>query len=175
MQKQWYIIYTRPKCEKRVAALLTKKKIENFYPLNCRHIKDYRVDKIVYEPLFESYVFAKIEPSQVALLKKLNSVINLVYWKSQPMIISEDEVATIKEFTHAYMNIQLVRTPVDMDGAAGPFERPSYTMDGNVLTVKNKSKKVCLPSLGFVMVAEMGNEVVMGREDPIENKKLAMQ
>ena len=30
MQKNWYVVYTRPQCEKKVAALLTKKKIENW-------------------------------------------------------------------------------------------------------------------------------------------------
>ncbi len=38
MQKNWYIIYTKPKCEKKVAAFLTKKKIENFLPLQWKEI-----------------------------------------------------------------------------------------------------------------------------------------
>lgn len=175
MQKQWYLIYTRPKCEKRVAALLTKKKIENFYPLNCRHIKEYRVNKIVYEPLFDAYVFAKMETGQIAFLKQLNSVINLVYWKSQPVIIGEEEVQAIREFAMAYTNIQLERTPVNLNGEVGSIHTPSYFMDGNVLTLKNKSKKVSLPSMGYMMVAEMGNDAVMGREIGVGEKVILLQ
>ena len=38
MQKNWYIIYTKPKCEKKVASLLSKKKIENFLPVHWKEI-----------------------------------------------------------------------------------------------------------------------------------------
>ncbi len=39
MQKYWYIIYTKPKVELKVAAVLTQKKIENYVPLNTKIIQ----------------------------------------------------------------------------------------------------------------------------------------
>jgi transcription antitermination factor NusG len=32
MRKYWCVIYTRPKCEKKVATSLAKKEIESFFP-----------------------------------------------------------------------------------------------------------------------------------------------
>ncbi|KAA9039498.1 hypothetical protein FW778_11815 [Ginsengibacter hankyongi] len=34
MQKNWYAVYTKPHCEKKVSLLLVKRGIENFYPVN---------------------------------------------------------------------------------------------------------------------------------------------
>lgn len=175
MQKEWYLIYTKPKCEKKVASLLTKRKIENFYPINCRQIKDYRKNKVVYEPLFDSYVFAKMKCSETALLREFNSVINLVFWQNRPVIIREEAIKAIKEFIGNHSNIKLIKIPVEANAEAVVMDGPSYSKEGNVLTVKNRSKKVSLPALGFMMVAEIEGTDVMGRETAFGDRKMVMQ
>ena len=32
--KKWYAVYTRPRWEKKVAEILTRRKIENYCPIN---------------------------------------------------------------------------------------------------------------------------------------------
>jgi hypothetical protein len=51
-ETKWYAVYTRPRWEKKVAEILTDKKIENYCPLNkvVRQWSDRK--KIVHEPLF---------------------------------------------------------------------------------------------------------------------------
>ena len=161
MQKNWYIIYTRPKCEKKVAALLTKRKIENFCPLNCKQIKSTKRSKLLYEPLFDSYVFAYIIEKDIDLLKQPDNVVSLVYWKGQPAIIRDDEIDAIKEFTNDHQNIKLERTQVNVNDVARIIDGPLYSMEGKVLSIKNKMVKVNLPSLGFIMIAEMETETII--------------
>ncbi len=60
MQKNWYIVYTKSKCEKKVSALFSKRKIENYCPLNCKQTITFRKHKTFYEPLFDAYVFVCI-------------------------------------------------------------------------------------------------------------------
>ena len=38
MQKNWYIIYTKLKAEKKVSTALTKRKIENYLPVNTKTV-----------------------------------------------------------------------------------------------------------------------------------------
>ncbi|HZZ75628.1 MAG TPA: transcription termination/antitermination NusG family protein, partial [Puia sp.] len=59
-EKKWYAVYTKPHCEKKVADLLTRKGIENYYPQNnvLKHWSDRK--KIVHAPLFSSFVFVRI-------------------------------------------------------------------------------------------------------------------
>jgi len=164
MQKNWYAVYTRPHCEKRVASFLTKRKIENFCPLNYRKIKSFRRSKILQEPLFRSYVFVYITFAEVALLKQIDGVINILYWRSEPAVIKQDEIDAIKEFTNDHRYIELSREQVSIHDVARVVDNASYSREGDVFIVKNKMVKISLPSLGYTMMAKMEDESIFGRE-----------
>ncbi|MEO6290685.1 MAG: transcription termination/antitermination NusG family protein, partial [Ginsengibacter sp.] len=76
MQKNWYAVYTKPQCEKKVAAVLTKWKIENFCPLKIVKINLLGRIRLQYEPLFKSYVFLYISKDQICRLDKISGVVN---------------------------------------------------------------------------------------------------
>ena len=175
MQKNWYIVYTKPKSEKKVAALFTKKKIENFCPLNCKQIRSSWRNKTLQEPLFSSYVFAYITETETIKIKQTDGVISLVYWKGSPAIIKHDEIEAIKGFTIDYHNIKLERTIINPNDIVRIVDGPDYSIEGKVLTVKNKTVKVNLPSLGYTMIAEMETEDIMGRGISFGNKELLLQ
>ncbi|HEY5463306.1 MAG TPA: transcription termination/antitermination NusG family protein [Hanamia sp.] len=175
MQKNWYIIYTKPKCEKKVAASFTKKKIENFYPVNCKQITILRRRKLHQEPLFDSYVFANIPETDIPKIKMVDGVVNLVYWKGKPATIGKDEIEVMKEFTTNHQDIKLEKTLVNLADVARVTEGPKYAMEGNLLTVKNTTIKVNLPSIGFTMIAEVIPENVLGPEVSFGNRDMILQ
>jgi len=176
MQKNWYILYTKPKCEKKVALLLTKRKIENFCPLNCKQVANTRKNKTIYQPLFDSYVFVHIGGDEIPQLKQLEGVVSLVYWKGEPAVIKDVEVVAIKEFTSVYVNIKLEKNAVEFHGnIRGIDEQPSYRRDGNLLMIKNRASKVYLPSMGFTMFANIEAGVGRGIEIAFGNKELNLQ
>jgi transcription antitermination factor NusG len=175
MQKNWYILYTKTKCEKKVATLLAKRKIENFCPLNCRQIKHSRKSKFLYEPLFNSYVFACVEEREMPMLRKVEGVVSIVHWKGEPATIKAEEIEAIREFSVSHRNIKLERTKVNANGEAISVDGSSYTLDGKILMVKNRSFNVNLPSLGYTMIAEVEADGIRGVEIPFGNKELLMQ
>ncbi|MGH2562953.1 MAG: transcription termination/antitermination protein NusG, partial [Ginsengibacter sp.] len=107
-------------------------------------------------------------------LKQIDRIVSLVYWKGMPAIINDDEIKIIKEFTSYYQNIKLVRNRVNVNDLAGVIEGPSYSLDGKVLTVKNKKVKVNLPSLGFIMIAELEKESIRYSEVSFVNRELSL-
>ncbi|MEO6136061.1 MAG: transcription termination/antitermination NusG family protein [Ginsengibacter sp.] len=175
MQKSWYLVYTKPKCEKKVASILTKRKIENFCPQNRKQVKQLRKSKMVYEPLFSSYVFVLENESNISSIAQTENVLSLVYWKGKPAIIKNDEIEIIRDFVSDHEDIKLEKTKVNLNEDARILNRPAYVIDGNILTLKNKSIKVNLPSLGFNLVAELEGEKVLGREISFGNKELLLQ
>ena len=175
MQKHWYIIYTKPKYEKKVAALLTKKKIENFCPINRKRITQFQRSKVAYEPLFSSYVFANVYENEIHVLRQIENVLNIVYWKGGPAIVQNEEISEIKGFVSDHENIKLERSKVNYNMEASVIDRPAFAIDGNVVMIKNKYIKINLPSLGFTMVAEMEGEDVIGREVSFGNKQFSLQ
>ncbi|MBL0358096.1 MAG: UpxY family transcription antiterminator [Chitinophagaceae bacterium] len=92
MNRNWYAVYTKPQSEKKVAALLTKKKIENLCPLN-RITNGYGFRrKMASEPLFPTFVFVYITEAEMHEVRKTSDVINFVYWLGKPAIIKKPKL-----------------------------------------------------------------------------------
>jgi len=161
MQKNWYILYTKSECEKKVSSLLTKKRIKNFYPVNCKEI-GFRRKKKTFVPLFTSYVFVNTTEDNLEQIKQMHHVINLVYWKKYAAIVSENEISLIKEFSNNYHNIKLISSSV-VENDLVSYNDPLYLMQENVLLVRNKIMKMKVPSLGVIMVAEIGLDTSKAR------------
>src|SRR5436189_5247395 len=105
MEKQWYVIYTKPRMEKKVSEILTRKEIENYFPLN-RIIADWNTNKkIIDEPLFACYIFVRATIKQLFELKKVSGIVNLVYWLGKPVIIDDLGIGMIKSFLNDYINV----------------------------------------------------------------------
>ena len=164
MQKNWYVIYTKPQSEKKVASLLTKKKIENFIPVVCIDGQKSWRQKAISRPLFKSYVFVHVTEQDLTLLKNAEGVISLLHWLGKPAIINEAEINTIREFAADYQDIKLEKLNVSSNVAELSTYRSTYEIDGNVVAVKNKTIKINLPSLGYAMIAMLKEDSVFERQ-----------
>lgn len=154
-QKKWFAVYTRPRWEKKVAEILTRKKIENYCPINkvVRQWSDRK--KTVHEPLFTSYVFVRISEKEIIPLKKTDGVINLVYWLGKPAVIRDPEIEMIKRFLSEHNNVKLEKTHVSANDTIRILGGPLMEQEGKVLSVGRRSVKILLPSLGYLMFVEV--------------------
>lgn len=153
--KHWYAVYTRPRWEKKVADLLTKKRVENYCPLNktVRQWADRK--KIVFEPLFTSYVFVYATSAEQLAIKQTDGVLNFVFWLGQPAIIKDNEIDAVKQFLADYQDVKLEKVDVNVNDHVKISSGPLMFREGNVIEVKSKTVRVMLPSLGYAMVAEV--------------------
>src|SRR5579875_3926250 len=106
----WHAVYTKPRWEKKVAALLTEKNIVNYCPLNkVRHQWCDR-KKIVWEPLFTSYVFVRVAASNLLSVRQTDGVLNFVHWRSKPAVIKDEEIELIRQFLirHEQVGVEVV-------------------------------------------------------------------
>jgi|SRR6478672_10208600 transcription antitermination factor NusG len=152
---KWYAVYTRPRWEKKVAEILAQKKIENYCPLNrvIRQWSDRK--KVVLEPLFTSYVFVKTTQQHHADIRKITGILNFVYWLNKPATIRNEEIDNIREFLNEHMNVQIQKAPVSINDAVKVIKGPLMDYEGNVIAIKSKTLKILLPSLGYMMIAEV--------------------
>ena len=151
---EWYIAYTRPSREKKVAYLFSQKNIKHYCP--TRRIKPLYSGgpKTIYEPLFTSYVFVHITPGEYSLIKQIREVISLVHWLGKPVVIRNEEIDMIKKFMNFYNDVTLEKIPVC------PNRMPIITRgpvieeeDRKVTGVMNSFVNLQLPSLGYVLKA----------------------
>lgn len=154
-EKMWYALYTRPRWEKKVADLLSRRKIENFCPLNkvMRQWSDRK--KIVYEPLFSSYVFVRASEIEHLAIKQTDGVLNFVYWLNKPAIIKDEEIDAIKDFLSNHHDVKLEKIKVNVADKVRVTSGPLMALEGEVIEIKSKTVKVFLPSLGYALYAEL--------------------
>ena len=86
---KWFVVYTRPRWEKKVHSLLTAKSIESYCPLHKVRRKWSDRIKLVEEPLFKSYVFVRVEDKDKFELKHQEiSIIKMDLKRDEKVVIT---------------------------------------------------------------------------------------
>ncbi len=156
MNKNWHIIYTKSHCEKKVATLLSKKKIENYCPLNRAFITKGNKKRILFTPLFTSFVFVRISDAEMATVRQIGAVINFIYWLGKPVVVKEEEIDNIQHFSMHYSDISLEKINVNNNGIVRFISEPQFDINTSKAMVSVKSNfRLLLPSLGYVMIARI--------------------
>jgi transcription antitermination factor NusG len=158
MEKNWYLFYTRPLLQKRVASFCKKRNLECYSPV-CRKEDEMRKGRECIEPLFISYIFIKTDIKTLQEILRHDAVLSVMYWQDKPIDIKEEEIEAIRHFTQEYTNIQLEKSPVCPDGNVQSFSRAVKEVEGNVYSLSCKTIKVNLPSLGYTLVAEVNTRI----------------
>lgn len=161
MQKKWYAVYTKPNQEKKVLALLSKKKIENYCPLNKITERENEDKKKTHlEPLFPCYVFVHITEHDMSNVKQLNGIINFVYWLGRPVNIRGIEMENIQEFVDSFSNISVEKTEVNLNNLVRIVsKKPLKNEYDNVIPLNATIVKITLPSLGYILTANAAYEI----------------
>jgi transcription antitermination factor NusG len=95
----WFVLYTKPRNEKKVADALEQIGIEAYCPMK-EEIKQWsdRKKKVV-TPLLPSYVFVQIEEAKRNDVFEVNGIVRYLFWLGKPAIVKEEEIESLKEFT----------------------------------------------------------------------------
>lgn len=162
----WYAVYTKARWEKKVAELLTRKRIENYCPLNPveRQWSDRR--KVIAEPLFRSYVFVRIPESRKWVVRETEGIINFVYWLGKPAVIADHEIELIKRFLREYKDVTVEQFPLRQDDLVEIKSGPLMNQRGRIIEVGKNKVKAELSSLGYTMIATVPTTevIVINRE-----------
>ena len=154
-EKKWFVVYTKSRCEKKVAELLTRKGIENYCPLNRVQKQWSDRKKIILAPLFTSYVFVRISSEEQSTICRTDGVLNFVYWLSKPAVIRNDEIDVIKQFLNDHSYVRLEKISININDMVRVIAGPFMEQEGKVVSFKNKAVKIMLPSLGYLMHVEI--------------------
>ncbi|MDR7372371.1 UpxY family transcription antiterminator [Flavobacterium aquidurense] len=93
----WYVVYTKPKWEKKVAEKLAQAGIECYCPI-ITQIKQWSDRKKKVEvPLFNSYVFVQLSEAERNTVFAVPGVVRYLFWLGKPAIVRDEEIAIIKK------------------------------------------------------------------------------
>ena len=107
--KNWYVLYTKPRHEKKVAERLSAAGYKVYCPLH--KVKRQWSDraKVVEEPLFKGHVFIRIEGYKRDEVFSYPGTVRYLFWLRRPAVVREQEIAIIKKWLghNGYNRIQV--------------------------------------------------------------------
>jgi len=168
MEMRWYTVYTKPNCERKVVASLTRKNIENYCPVLFKK----NTGKINGCQDFACYVFVKAAECQITELKRINGIKNFLFWINEPVTLKEYEINLIQRFLEEHSHIKLEKKEVGFTTELNN-EAPQKENLAKLVYLNSKRIKVALPSLGFMMAADIPKPVIRisAKENKLESFK----
>ena len=96
--KKWYALYTRSRVEKAVATTLEKMGMDVYLPLQKTMKQWSDRKKVVYEPLFRSYVFVRNGSREYITPLKVFGVVCYVCIEHKRVPVPDNQIEAIKTF-----------------------------------------------------------------------------
>ena len=95
---KWYVLYVKPKSEKKVAERLRKIGVEVYCPLikEIRQWSDRK--KTIENPLFKSYVFVRIKEKHRHIVFDVPGVVRYLFWLGKPAGVRDEEILVIEKW-----------------------------------------------------------------------------
>jgi len=147
----WYVLYTKPKWEKKVAEQLQAIGIDCYCPLVIKERQWSDRKKKVEVPLFNSYVFVQLEEKDRSLVFNSPGVVRYLFWLQKPAVVRDEEIATIKKWLSASDTVEIevsryqVGDTIQLD--SGPF----INQQAVVKKVTTSHYVLVLESMGCVL------------------------
>jgi transcription antitermination factor NusG len=145
----WHAVYTKPRWEKKVAALLEAKGIPYYCPLN-KVVKQWSDrKKTVLEPLFKSYVFIQVEGSKKWEILKIPGIFNYVTWLGKPAKIKDSEIETIRKFLKEFDTVEVVEVNLAVNATVKVKQGVLMNYQGILLNISGNRASVKIESMGL--------------------------
>jgi transcriptional antiterminator RfaH len=94
----WYVVYTKPKWEKKVADRLNEIGVVTYCPLVTKVSQWSDRKKIIHVPLFNSYIFVQIDEKDRNQIFAVTGAIRYLFWLGKPAVVKNLEIEAIKNW-----------------------------------------------------------------------------
>lgn len=162
--KNRYVLYTKPRHEKKVARRLSAAGYNVYCPLNKVKRKWSDRTKVVGEPLFKGYVFIYIEGHKREEVFSYPGTVRYLFWLRRPAVVREQEITTMQKWLGHYDHERLKVTDI-RPGTCVYITSGKFMNEEGVLLDISGSK-------AFVQLKEMGIQLSL---DLSQNELQALQ
>lgn len=154
----WYVLYTKPKWEKKVAEQLSKNGIECYCPLviQVRQWSDRK--KKVEVPLFNSYIFVQLSEADRNVVFDSPGVVRYLFWLGKPAIVRDEEIKVIKKWLNNTVDTDISVSHYKVGDSVEIESGPFLSQKAIVQQVNSTNYILVLESLGCVLKMKINKE-----------------
>ena len=153
----WYVLYAKPRNEKKVAQRLSEAGYKVYCPLKKVRRQWSDRTKVVEEPLFKSYLFIQIEDSRRDEIFSFPGTLRYLFWLHRPAIVREEEIETIQKwlgnYNHEDLEIEEFTPGSHLRIVSGQF----MNQEGILLDQKRNRALVRIKDLGLLLSLDLKN------------------
>ena len=144
----WYVLYTKPRQEKKIADSLNAIGIEAYCPL-VTEVKQWSDrKKEVQVPLINSYVFVYIEQHHREAVFKVSGIVRYLFWLGKPAVVRAIEIEALKKSLEGIVTSFEV-SAIQKDTIYKIPEGPFQGFEGIVKNINATTIQLMLVDLGF--------------------------
>jgi transcription antitermination factor NusG len=144
----WYVLYTKPRQEKKVTDSLNAIGIEAYCPI-VTVVKQWSDrKKKVQIPLINSYVFVNIGEQKREAVFKVSGIVRYLFWLGKPAVVRAIEIEALQrslEGIVASFEVSAIQKDTIYKIPEGPFQG----FEGIVKNVNATTIQLLLVDLGF--------------------------
>jgi transcription antitermination factor NusG len=148
MEKKWFVVYTRPQQELKVAEQLSAIGIKNYCP-TVTLVKQYSDrKKKVHKPLLSSYVMVQLVEKERQKVFACCGIVRYLFFLGKPAIVPASDIILMQDHLNGvYNNIKV--TTLHVGDSHTITEGPFSGVSGKVVQTDNTKVKLELASLGM--------------------------
>ena len=145
----WYVLYTKPRNEKKVAERLSGEGYNVYCPLQRVRRQWSDRMKIIEEPLFKGFLFIQVEDHKRDEVFSFPGTVRYLFWLRRPAVVRDSEIKTIQKWLGEYASEDIDISDI-LPGDYVLITSGPFTGEQAVLLDKtNKKAVVQLKELGI--------------------------
>jgi transcriptional antiterminator RfaH len=164
--KNWFVLYTKPRHEKKVAERLTGAGYRVYCPLQKVVRKWSDRTKVVEEPLFKGYLFIQIEDHKREEVFTNPGTVRYLFWLRRPAIVREEEIAAIQKWMGHYDHERLKVTDITPGTYVCITSGKFMNKEGILLDTSNSKALVQLKELGIQLSLDLTQNELQALQRP---------
>ncbi len=147
---KWHVLYTKPRCEKKVEEQLISIGINAYCPIRTEIKLWSDRKKKVNVPLIPSVVLVKIDEKDKNKVFESTSVLRYMFWLGKRAIVRQEEVDVLKKYLSGSYNI--INSNVSKLKLGDEFNVASFNDEKGIISRLSKSFVwIYLKSLGYTV------------------------
>lgn len=154
----WYVVYTKPKWEKKLALQLQSRGINCYCPIvvQSRQWSD-RIKKVEV-PLFNSYVFVQLAEEDRQLVFDVPGAVRYLFWLGKPAIVRNEEIETIQNWLQVAKENKVSLTQHQIGDSIEVPNGPFAAQNAVVQDIKKTHYVLVLQGMGCVLKMKIHNQ-----------------
>lgn len=136
--KNWYVMYTAPRAEKKVSTRLKEKGVTVYLPLveELRQWSDRK--KKVERPLFNGYLFVKTSRDKLWEALQVNGAVKFVNFAGEHAVVKDEEIAAIQRVISTGVAVEVETDHIEKGESVKILGGPLTGFEGECVKKSNK-------------------------------------